>query len=102
LSVPNGFGLSEDEFLEHLRLQLGWEPALIQVREFHSQVDLAVYRWPGLYQEILEHPDSSPGPWGDDDVERLSTVQRWLDRGNFVIDCGNDYWAGPDGTIHSS
>jgi hypothetical protein len=34
--------------------------------------------------------------------EATPGIQDWMERGDFVIDCWNDYWAGPDGQVHSS
>ena len=40
---------------------------------------------------------------GDEHEEACASLGRyWMRDGNFVVLFGNDYWAGPDGTIHTS
>jgi hypothetical protein len=50
--------------------------------------------------EVLEQP-AEVGLWEARWV-RCYHVNLWLRDKSFVIDYGNDYWAGPDGEIHSS
>jgi uncharacterized protein (TIGR02996 family) len=93
---------NREELLEYLRREFGFEPALIHVREFTTDEGLAVHLWP-YFAECLANPDEIGPPSTEEEWRELGEqAWRWLAKGNFVIDWGNDYWAGPDGEIHSS
>jgi uncharacterized protein (TIGR02996 family) len=93
----------EKELLKYLRREFGFELALIHVKEFSTDEGLAVHLFPRHNIEILENLDD---PQSDiDDEFRITAGSRihcWLESGYFVIDWGKNYWAGPDGTVHSS
>jgi hypothetical protein len=88
------------ELLDYLRREFAFEPGMIGVHEFATAGGLSVHLWP-YFDEILADPDTTPD-WMEGRLHVCDSVYRWLQRGNFVIDWGNDYWAGPDGVIHSS
>jgi uncharacterized protein (TIGR02996 family) len=95
--------VDRDGLLEFLSREFGFELALAHAREFVTEGGLVVQLWPGHYAEELANPDeihpySSEGDWRT----LGGQLYTWLERGNFVIEWGNDYWAGPDGQIHSS
>src|SRR5262249_9635764 len=74
---------------------------LTQVKEFEVD-DLTVHLWPDSYVEGLEAPETPPD-FLDPEADLFGMWwHRWLDRGDFVIEWGNDLWDGPDGNIHSS
>jgi hypothetical protein len=75
----------------------------IHVKEFATDKGLSLYHLPRGYADVAANPDAPP--FCNSEEERLalrSHVSRWLIRGDFVIEWGNDFWAGPDGIIHSS
>jgi uncharacterized protein (TIGR02996 family) len=90
----------EGELLDYLQGAFGFGPALIHVKEFYTDQGLAVHLWPGHLEDLLRDPDDPPS-WADRE-ELAPSIHSWLEGGDFVIDWGNDYYAGPDGTIHSS
>jgi hypothetical protein len=80
--------------------------------------DIALCLWPYGSATLIESPDTPPAitapqpilpgrrrptHWSRRDMHAgVAPIHRWLDDGSFMIDCWNDYWAGPDGQIHSS
>jgi uncharacterized protein (TIGR02996 family) len=98
--------LDDAELTAEIRREFGFRPGLIHARAFRTPQDLAVYLWPGHCLDVLERADDPPGwlagPEEDPREAAGSLLYRWLELGNFVIDWGNDFWAGPDGLIHSS
>src|SRR5262249_52042978 len=100
----------DGNFLEMQRRQFagrehvpGFEPGLIRVKEFAGPENLSVYLFPLYYLGVLDNPDS-PAPSVDEEFRQIvgSYIHRWLRNGDFVLDWTNDFWAGPDGEIHSS
>jgi hypothetical protein len=91
----------EQELLDVLRREYGFELGPVFVREFASEeADLSVYLW-GNYEDVVEDPDGRSD--GDEHEEACASLAGyWMRDGNFVVLYGNDYWAGPDGTIHTS
>ena len=91
----------EQEMLDVLRREYGFELGPVFVREFASdEADLSVYLW-GNYEDVVEDPDGRSD--GDEHEEACASLAGyWMRDGNFVVLDGNDYWAGPDGTIHTS
>ena len=91
----------ERMMLAVLRRDHGFVPGPIFVREFASEAaDLSVYLW-GTYEDVIEDPDSRTD--GGDHEETSASLHRyWMTGGNFVVLSGTDFWAGPDGVIHSS
>ena len=90
----------EDEMLAVLRRDHGFESAPAFVREFESEAaDVRVFLW-GNHEDVIEDPDARTD--GDEHEEACASLGGyWMKGGNFVIVSGTDYWAGPDGTIHS-
>jgi hypothetical protein len=100
LNTP-GQALAPRELLRLLRDELGFVPGPIFVREFEADdADLSVYLW-GTYEDVVADPDARSD--GDEHEEACASLHRyWMTGGNYVVYSGTDYWAGPDGTIHSS
>jgi uncharacterized protein (TIGR02996 family) len=94
-------GYNEAELLTILRREYAFELGPIFVREFAAEsLDLSVYLW-GTYEDVVEDPDARSD--GEEHEEACASLDGyWRKGGNFVILSGNDFWAGPDGTIHSS
>jgi uncharacterized protein (TIGR02996 family) len=84
--------------VETLRLT----PAVIRVREFQGANRFGIHQWPDEFVSYFDsHPRSGQIPnylWR----QRGGIITRWLRKQDFVIDCGNNYWADWKGTIHSS
>jgi uncharacterized protein (TIGR02996 family) len=91
-------GYHEGELQQYLRKEFGFELGLIHVKAFGVEGDPAVHVY--HHTDILENPDDPPD-WVSRE-EDCASLHRWLEGGNFVIDWGNNYFAGPDGTIYSS
>jgi uncharacterized protein (TIGR02996 family) len=91
----------EREMLDVLRREHGFELGPLFVREFASEeADLSVQPW-GNYEDVVADPDGRSD--GDEHEEACASLGGyWMRGGNFVVLFGNDYWAGPDGTIHTS
>ncbi|HJZ93576.1 MAG TPA: hypothetical protein VKE40_22050, partial [Gemmataceae bacterium] len=94
-------GYDETELLALVGREYGFEPGPIFVREFAAEsIDLSVYLW-GKYEDVVEDPDARSD--GEEHEEACASLDGyWRTGGNFVILSGNDFWAGPDGKIHSS
>jgi uncharacterized protein (TIGR02996 family) len=89
--------------LDVVRRLRGFVPGTAFVREFEFSQDedyLGVQLW-GTYGSIVEEPDAQ---MEDAEYEEAcATLHKyWMKGGNFVIRFGNDYWAGPDGQIHTT
>jgi hypothetical protein len=86
---------------EDLRLA----PGVVWVREFSAD-ELSVEVLPDSLREEAGNPAPALpiGTAGTDEEwrSRGGRVRSWLERRNFVIDWGNDYWADWRGVIHSS
>jgi uncharacterized protein (TIGR02996 family) len=113
----------QDDLEGRLRDGFGLEPGLIRVREFATRPRVAARRRPWFYDSsrrpkdedvavclwsyydvrVVEDPDTHPD-WTS--VKRRGVTVRslhtWMDDGDFMIDCGNDYWAGCEGKITAS
>jgi uncharacterized protein (TIGR02996 family) len=75
--------------------QLQLEPRLIHVREFAVE-DLSLSLYPGYLRGWLEEWfDAVRRPTGGE-------IRGWLERTDFSIHWGNDFWADWRGVIHSS
>jgi uncharacterized protein (TIGR02996 family) len=90
--------------LERLRQRFQFEPALIRVPEFDTmEGGISVHLFDDWHCQVLANPDAPTPPDGDARAEMGPLIYHWLRQGNFVIDSpANNYWAGPDGRIHSS
>jgi len=104
LSRPGRFSWESydpTELLDVLQRDFGFVLGPIFVREFAAETaDVSVFLW-GTYEETVADPDSQPE--GDEHDEACKSLDSyWWNGGNFVISAGNDYWAGPDGKIHTS
>jgi uncharacterized protein (TIGR02996 family) len=88
----------QGELLEYLGREFGFRLALIHVKECEiPEADCRIYLLPSsLGLGRVGGVDPLP------DEEKATLLYHWLERGDFVIDWGNDFWAGPDGVIHSS
>lgn len=83
-----------------LNREQGFQAGLIRVKEFDTDLGLSVHLFTFGQTGDLADPDS----WGEDRArwEEAAGIHRWLRRGDFVIDWGDDMWAGPDGKVHST
>lgn len=91
------------EFLKALKKEIGFRPALIYVKEFicdHNLSELCVYRIDDV--ELVANPDQLPWYHADPRWFSAMLLHQWLERGDFVVYRNNNYFAGPDGVIHSS
>ncbi|MBY0456693.1 MAG: hypothetical protein K2V38_05110, partial [Gemmataceae bacterium] len=90
-------------FTEWVDGELQLELGLIWVREFGAG-DLSVLLWDSTSHDRIADPSfPTTDAWAAQ--ERYTDggeVRHWLERGNFVINWYNDYWADWRGTIHSS
>jgi len=80
--------------------ELGFEPSLIRVREFH-QGGVGITERPFHYARFIRDPVAEE----PDEQERTSMhqlVQRWDRENRFVLSWGKEYWMCADGTVHSS
>jgi hypothetical protein len=94
---------NEEEFLDVLQKEIRFEPGLIRVKEFACDFalsELTVYRFSDL--EVLGSPDTLPPYHTEPRWYYARGIHSWWKRGDFVVYRNNDYWAGPDGRIHSS
>jgi hypothetical protein len=93
----------EEDLYGFLRKEFGFALDLIRVKEFAIPEGVSVYYWPSTYDEYVANPDNLPdGVSEEDRAGPTFRIHQWMARGDFVIEWGNDYWAGPDGIIHSS
>jgi uncharacterized protein (TIGR02996 family) len=94
----------EEELLEYLRDEFGFELAFIHVKEFSLPDErLDVYRFHGAAETVIANPDVlSRRVTAEQRTGAPERIYHWLKGDNFVIDWGNDYWADREGTIHSS
>jgi uncharacterized protein (TIGR02996 family) len=102
---PPSFSRSqEDELLDYCKQEVGFELGLIRVKEFRHPEDFIVYWLPRFYDDIAADPDSRPRDNFGEEARRAMPrlIYDWIQRRNFVIEWGNDYWADDQGTIHSS
>ena len=104
LSRPGRFSwetYDPTELLTVLQRDYGFALGTIFVREFESRrADVSVFLW-GTFEDTAADPDRQPE--GDEHTEACASLDSyWRKGGNFVISAGNDYWAGPDGKIHTS
>jgi uncharacterized protein (TIGR02996 family) len=98
-----GTPANEDrEVLDRLHGRLGFQAGLIHVKEFETETGLAVHHLPDHLTELAGSPDEPPHWVGEEERGFARDLSGWLQSKDFVIDWGNDYWAGPDGQIHSS
>src|SRR5262249_27830087 len=87
----------------YLRSEFRFTPSLIHVKEFATRGGLAVYHLPYHYAEIARDPDALTIAESEEDRRGMRAhFSRGCIHGDFVIEWGNDYWAGPHGEIHSS
>jgi hypothetical protein len=101
--LPEGNETDSEELLPYLLRELGFELGLIHVKEVAAPEELSIHLIPAFYLGVLENPDS-PVAHPDEEFRQVvgSYIHRWLRHGDFVLDWTNDFWAGPDGEIHSS
>jgi hypothetical protein len=92
----------EETIEAYLVDEFGMQLDLVHLREFRFVEDVAVYLWPGHLEDILISLDEEPFWDSDERLEVGEKIHYWLAAGDFVVEAGNDYWAGPDGRIHSS
>jgi uncharacterized protein (TIGR02996 family) len=86
------------ELLAALHDALGFTPGVVFVREFYAPgLDL------GVYASVWDDEVSDPDELGEEEREVAGSLHAyWMEGGNFAVMHDNDYWAGPDGTIHTS
>ena len=96
--------MNEEEFHEFLHREFGFRPALVRVKEFSTDEGLAVHLLPSHYQDYVDNPDSMDEErWGREDLDHYPLlIQSWIDRGDFVLDWGNDYFMDATGEVNSS
>lgn len=92
------------EVHELLRERIGFEPAMIHVREFNEASVLpdgfvSVYKFSAA---AIEDPDSEYERNPDEWIEELEGVRYWLRTTNFCIGYGNECWADHRGQIHTT
>jgi uncharacterized protein (TIGR02996 family) len=92
----------EGEMLEYLNREFGFELSLIHVKEF------AIFEGPCVCYidseaDLIASPDDPPSWYRTEGWEPYSSILGfWAEGGNFLVGWGNNYWAGPDGKIHTS
>src|SRR5262249_15548384 len=77
-------------------------PGLIRVKEFRIPGEqFAVYHLPRHYQDFLRNPG---GPeFGDEERQEFpGLIEQWQERGNFVLEWGNDFWLDSTGEVGAS
>src|SRR5262249_43535897 len=100
-----GYGRERELIKRFLASEFEMDLDLIHVHEF--RVDQFAYfsvcQWPVFFDDLFREPDNL-SHWSGKRRQANELVHRWLTRGDFEIQLmgGNDYWAGPDGRIHSS
>ncbi len=96
--------VNDAELHEYLRREFGFRPGLVRVKEFGTSRGLSVHLLPHHYQEYVEAPDAmTEESWGQEDVDHWPlSIQGWIDRGDFVLDWGNDYYLDSTGEVTSS
>lgn len=92
---------NQQELLECVEARCGFTLDLIHVREF-SDEEVAVHLWPSHYRDIIRTHAGDPFQVWETRWGQHKFLHDWIRSENFVIDRGNDYYAGPDGVIHSS
>jgi hypothetical protein len=86
----------------YLQRALRITPGMIRVRAFClPEAELAVYELPESLQDFQENPgDASVAA---EERERLQAfLHVWKDRGQFVLEWGNDYWLDKSGEVVAS
>jgi uncharacterized protein (TIGR02996 family) len=90
------YDVNDEELYEFLLREFGFRPGRIHIKEFVTGEGLSVHLLPWHYQEDVEDPDST------DEEGSAVDIQGWIDRGDFVLDWGNDYFMDADGEVTSS
>lgn len=84
---------------DRVRRGLRFAPGPVAVREFSDpDRDFGISLFDAMHRDLLVSPDDE----GPNRTDLLDHLVWWLARGNFVIECGNNYWADRTGEIHSS
>ncbi len=94
--------VDEDDFQQYLRREFGFSPGLIRIKEFRvPQALFAVYHLPQHYRGFLENPNS---PAFDDELREAfpGLIRQWNEWGQFVLECGNDFWLDRTGEVVAS
>jgi hypothetical protein len=94
--------VDDEQFQEYLAGKLGFEPALIRIKEFRMPQDrFAVYHLPQHYHEFLNNPHNLIF---DDEVREVlpGLIRQWHEWGQFVLEWGNDYWLDSTGQVVAS
>jgi hypothetical protein len=94
--------VDEDDFEEYLSREFGFSPGLIRIKEFRIPHELfAVYHLPEQYRKFLENPDSPA--FGEEERQAFpGLIRQWNERGQFVLEWGNDFWLDSTGEVVAS
>jgi hypothetical protein len=94
--------VDEDDFHAYLKREFGFSPGLVHVKEFYIAPEgFAVYQLPWHFQEFLRDPGSLL--FADEErgvFPRL--IEEWQERGEFVLEWGNDFWLDGTGVVIAS
>ena len=94
--------VDEDDFQEYLQGAFGFSPGLMRIKEFRIPREMfAVYHLPTLFREFLENPNSPD--FDEEDRRGLpEVIRRWQEKGQFVLEWGNDFWLDHTGEVVAS
>ncbi len=106
------------EFTTHPEIPRRRAPWFFTSSQRPADEDIAVVLWPYFLAAVAGAPDTPhhPYPWPQPLVgepklrdytlktwrECTLDLHAWMEDGDYVIDCWNDYWGGRDGQIHAS
>src|SRR5262249_36100870 len=99
-------GWKREKIGPFMESEFGLQLDLIHIHEFVANgfAHLSVCQWPASRANLFREPGGLSFGNNNERREANELVHRWLVHGDFEIQLagGNDYWAGPDGRIHSS
>jgi hypothetical protein len=79
--------IDDVEFPKYLQQEFGIQPGIIHVREFSiPEEGIAIYQFPKDFRDFMEP----------------QFIDQWKQLGQFVLECGNDFWLNAEGEVVSS
>jgi hypothetical protein len=92
----------EDDYQEYLQRALGLSPGLIRIKTFRLHLErFGVYELPQRQRDFLEN--CSDSKFSDEDRQWFpEMIQQWKERGQFVLEWGNDFWLDSTGEVDTS